>query len=241
MSLLFLFAALAPSASALAGDESDARGIRAIQLRYGECIVKKKHSSARIFVLTPDLERGDFRRLVQMVGDGECAAKATDARGGVALKFPHDTMRYTLADALVRKEFSQTAPSSLKDAGPIAQPEFDETKYQPKAGNKLKQKELDALAESRAKRLSLVYFAQYGECVVRGDPDQSRNLLLATPDSAEESSAFSALKPTLGSCVIEGKSVKFNKATLRGTVAMNYYRLAHAPRVDGAAAAGASK
>jgi hypothetical protein len=231
VSVLLVFAALASSASASAEDESDAGGIRAVQLRYGECILKKKHSSARIFVLTPDLSRADHRRLIQMVGDGECAARATDKRDGVALKFPHDTMRYTLADALVRSEFSRSAPPSLKNAGPIAQPEFDETKYRPGAGKKVRQEELDALAESRARRLSLVYFAQYGECVVRGDPDQSRNLLLATPGSAEESSAFSALKPALSNCVVAGRSLKFNRATLRGTIAMNYYRLAHAPRM----------
>src|SRR5262245_40158146 len=94
VSLLLVIAALASSALASAEDESDASGIRAVQLRYGECILKKKHSSARIFVLTPDLNRAELRRLVQMIGDADCAARATDKRDGVMLKFPHDTMRY---------------------------------------------------------------------------------------------------------------------------------------------------
>lgn len=237
MSLLLISATLA--LAALADDEWDSKETRGVQLRYGECVIKKKHQAARNFVLTPDLEKADFRRLLQMVGDGECLASASDANG-VEMKFPLDTMRYALADALVRNEFSHNAPASLKEAGPISQPDFDETKYQPKPGKKVKQKELDALAKSRTKRLALVYLAQYGECVVRADPDQSRTLLLAAPDSAEEAAAFSALKPSLGSCLVEGQSLKFNKATLRGTIAMNFYRLAHSPRQQ-AASAGVTK
>ena len=237
MSLLLISAMLA-LASAAAVDEWDSKETRAVQLRYGECVVKKRQSAARNFVLTPDLEKGDLRRHIQMVGDPECLVAA--AENGVEMKFPLDTMRYALADALVRKEFSLVAPPSLKNAGAIDQPDFDDAKYQPKPGKQAKKKELDELAEKRIKRLALIYLAQYGECVVRAAPDQSRTLLLATPDTPEESAAFAALKPELGGCVVEGQSLKFNKATLRGTIAMNFYRLTYAAR-QSATTAGVTK
>ena len=51
--------------------------------------------------------------------------------------------------------------------------------------------------------------------------------------------AFDRLMPAFGGCVVAGQSLTFNKSTLRGTIAMNYYRLAHTPRV--AVAAGVTK
>ena len=203
--------------------------MRGIQARFGACVVKKHSAVARQFVLAPDLEKTDWRRAVAILADGNCLVAAATSTGGVEMKFPADTMRYALADALVRREVSASVPTTT-DAAPLIQPVLDEAEYVPKPGRKMKPAELDELGESRAKRLGMIYLAGYGECVVRADVAQSHALLMADPATVEEEAAFGRLKPALSQCIIAGQSLTFNKTTLRGTIAMNFYRLAHAPR-----------
>jgi hypothetical protein len=62
---------------------------------------------------------------------------------------------------------------------------------------------------------------------------------MTQPASVEEATAFQQLVPEFAACLPSGQKLEFNKATLRGTIAMNFYRLAHAPRTI--APAGASK
>jgi hypothetical protein len=214
-------------------DLRETHEVRMIQAQYGECVVKKQYEGARDFVLTPDLEGGDWRRAVRKVSDGHCLMVAATAANGVEMTFPSDMMRYTLAEALIRRDFASGAPPSLKNAGPIVQPTLDESKYVPKPGRKARKADLEEMAEQRSKQLALVYLAQYGECVVRAETSSSYALLKTQPDSLEESAAFASLKPVLGECMPAGQTLAFSKTTLRGTIAMNLYRLAHAPRVAG--------
>ena len=79
------------------------------------------------------------------------------------------------------------------------------------------------------------YLSRYGECVVRADPAGSRALLAAKPETPEEASRFAALRLALATCLPEGHTLEFGKLALRGTIAVNYYRLAKA------AAAGVAK
>jgi hypothetical protein len=210
---------------------------RKVQAEYGDCVVKKQPAAAREFVITPWFEPGALRRILPKVGDSWCLLAAS-ASFGSEMRFPGDTMRYALADALVRREFASASPS-LKDAGPIVQPVLDESEYVPRSGRKAKQSELNELAENRQKRIATIYLAHFGECVVRSDPANSYALLMAEPDSVQEGAAFKAMRPTFGGCLAAGEKLEFSKSTLRGTIAMNYYRLAHAPRVATASAGGA--
>lgn len=205
--------------------------IRKVQTKYGECVVKKQYAAARTFVLLANLEGRDRDRAVAKIANPDCLLGAVTLPGGVQMTFPGDTMRYTLAEALIRREFPGGPPPSLKTAGPIVQPTFDETEYVPPPGKKLKKKELDELAEMRSTRLGQVYLAAYGECVVRADTGNSHAVLMAEPGSTAESSAFRNLLPVFSACLTAGQTLSFGKAVLRGTIAMNLYRLAHAPRI----------
>ena len=205
--------------------QGEVRGIQAI---YGQCVVKKQYNAARQFVITPDLEDAEWRRLAGKVADSDCLTAAAASAGEVEMKFPNDTMRYALADALVRRDYPAATTVNLKNAAALVQPDFDETKFLPKPGHKAKQRELDQLAENRSKRIALVYLAQFGECVVRENAATSHALLMADPDSPGESAAFASLKPVLANCLVTGRTLSFNKSTLRGTIAMNFYRLAQA-------------
>lgn len=213
--------------------DRDQLEVRKIQTQYGNCVVKKQYEAARNFVLTPNLEGRDWTRAVQKVSDAYCLVAASSSYGS-KMTFPSDTMRYTLGEALVRREFPSGSPPSLKDAGPILQPVFDASKFVPEPGKKTKQKELDELAERRLEQQGKVYLAQFGECVVRAETGNSYALLMAEPGSAQEISAFNSLKPALSECLIAGHTLSFSKASLRGTIAMNFYRLAHAPRAAAA-------
>jgi hypothetical protein len=48
------------------------------------------------------------------------------------------------------------------------------------------------------------------------------------PNSPEEASQFAAMQQSLGACLPAGQQLKFGKLDLRGTIAVNYYRLAKA-------------
>ena len=74
------------------------------------------------------------------------------------------------------------------------------------------------------------YLSRFGECVVRVDPAASKALLMTDRGSADERAAFGGLSTALGTCLAEGKTLNFNKASLRGSIAVNYYRLAAAAR-----------
>lgn len=69
---------------------------------------------------------------------------------------------------------------------------------------------------------------KYGECVVRTNPAAAKALLLTRVETSGEARAFDALRQALGECLPEGKTLAFGKLVLRGTIAVNYYRVAHA-------------
>jgi hypothetical protein len=218
----------------------DTKETREVQAKFGECVIKKHYAAAQHFVLSPNLDKSEWRKDVARIADGICLAAVTASIGNVEMKFPVDTMRYALAEALVRKEFPAGASSSVTNAAPLEAPKLDESEYVLEPGKKPRKGEVEKLKEGREKQVALIFLAGFGECVVRSEPAHSHALLMTGPTSAEEIAAFKSLMPKFGSCLTAGQSLAFPKATLRGTIAMNYYRLAHAPRVA-TASAGANK
>jgi hypothetical protein len=217
----------------------DADKTRKIQADFGQCVIKKHLAPAQHFVLTPNMEKSEWRKDVSAIADGYCLGVVAAAAGDVEMKFPVDTMRYALADALARKEFSAGAAASIKDAAPLEQPKLKEEDYQLEPGKRPRKGELEQLRENRQKQQSLIYLAGFGECVVRADPANSYALVMSDAETPQEDAAFKGLMPAYGGCLTAGQSLSFNKSTLRGTIAMNYYRLAHAPRFASASAGGA--
>ena len=207
--------------------QSDQRVVREIQARYGECVVRNQSAAAREFVLAPQLEGEARRKIMFRINDSACLVDASSHYDS-KMRFPGDTMRYALADALVRREFASAAPS-LASAGPIAHAVLNESEYAPKPGKKAKPSELAELASKRQRQVAAIVMSRYGECVVRTSPAASYALLMSQPTTPSEDAAIAALKPAFGNCVEAGQTFALDKATLRGTVAMNYYRLAHAP------------
>jgi hypothetical protein len=237
--ILTLTAVLAMSASDLRDDIWDSKETREIQAKFGECAVKKNPASARRMVLDVNLSDPAWTRTFERVADRHCLVGKIPAHNWVRMTFPLDTMRYLLADALVRREFHSAVPPSIANAAPLEQPTFGQPRFQFHV-SKYKVGRSDQQRASQEVRLGLIFVTQFGECVARAHPGKSHALLMTQPASVEEGTVFQQLTPEFAACLPSGQKLEFNKATLRGTIAMNFYRLAHAPRVT-ATPAGASK
>jgi hypothetical protein len=238
--MLVLTALLAVPASDIRDDIWDSKETREIQAKFAECAVEKNPASARRMVLDANLSDPAWTRTFERVADRHCLAGKIEGHDWVRLTFPLDTMRYLLADALVRREFHSGLPSSIANAAPLEQPTFGQARFQFHGGKNLKVSQSDQLRASQEIRAGLVFITQFGECLARAHPAKSHALLMTQPASVEERAVFQQLVPEFASCLPSGQKLEFNKATLRGTIAMNFYRLAHAMHVT-ATPAGASK
>jgi hypothetical protein len=197
---------------------------RSIMLDYARCMVKREHDRAAK-ILLDNADNQTIEREYSRVIDGGCLRMDVDK-----IEFDDDLYRYALADALVGAEFAVTGPTDFSDRPPLAhlappaQADIDAALAKVKPGKKR-----DALMRGFEAQRVVAGLSQYGECVVRADPTNTRLWILTNPGSPEEAERIDALRHTFGICLKDGK-VAFSKATLRGTVALNYYRLAHAPR-----------
>lgn len=212
-------------ANALAKSKtSEEDRVRKITYDYAACVVHRKHDLAAEVILSNHGNRmilDNYSRLI----DSDCMEKAA---GAVSVSFPADLYRYALADALVNMDFSAQEPTSFADRLPLAHPpmpsaiELDAAL----AATKSKSKRAD-IQENYDRVVGIAWLSQYGECIVRQSPKEARYLLLTPPNTPEETSRINALRPVFADCLPEGM-LTFNRLTLRGTIALNYYRLAMA-------------
>ena len=193
---------------------------------YGACIVQRQHKRAAEAILNNvgnDELLGRYKRLI----DGNCLPVP---QGKImSVRFQHDQYRYALADALVRAELAAAPAPQLEGIAPLEhRPAGEQPSNLSPKGKPLKPEAYEAALRSYEEAKAYHFFSRYGECVVRLNPTGARALLLTTPATAEETAQFGALREALGICMPEGATVAFGKAVLRGTIAINYYRLAKA-------------
>lgn len=143
-------------------------------------------------------------------------------------------LRYALAEELVRLRLSGVALADLDRVAPLP---HDRPPYRSKWENFLSRSEWDALPRQKA---AAVFLSKMGECVVRSDPAGSRAILESDPASPAERRAIQSLMPALQRCVEKSQTLEFDRASLRGAIALNFLRLAKAPRLA-ATIAGAER
>jgi hypothetical protein len=203
---------------------------RQVISRYGQCLVRRKPAEASAFVLasrnSSELEDRPFGEPRQ----SPCLSISGWDRVWSA-HFPAGTLRYTLAEALVAREFSKPKPS-LSDVPPLDHPKVVAADFQLKSGMRPSRRRDEWLAQARKAAIVGAFMSSYGECVVRSDPIGSHQLLMTEVTTAPEALAFGKLKPSLASCLPNGQKLAFNKAGIRGAIAVNYYRLAKARSVQ---------
>jgi hypothetical protein len=231
-------AAPALAAPGLMDDWEDAdystRETRALTHAYARCVVKRqpaKASEAIVANVSPGAILRDYRTLIRP----ECLVRQT--RQSTRMRFGGDLYRYALADALVNRELAAQPAPNLDSVPRLAHHNPGEPP-QPvdSRGRKLGKRKLEAARQAYARDSGFAFLSLYGECIVRADPAGAKALLVTAPDSPEESARFAALGPSFSRCLPDGRTVRFGKVALRGSVAINYYRLAHAA---GASARGA--
>lgn len=197
---------------------------RKIMHDYARCVVKARYARASEAILANvdnDTIAGKYSDLIR----SSCMASSG---GDIEMRFGGDLYRYALADALVNQQFAEAGENDFSNRLPLAhilapsRTELDSALLKTKSKSKKKD-----LQENFNRASSISWLSRYGECVVRHDPVRSRLWILTPPDTPEETSRIGDLRPSFAACLGQG-TLKFNRVTMRGTVAINYFRLANA-------------
>jgi hypothetical protein len=195
---------------------------------YARCVVDRKPAKASEALLA-NVDQGTIIRRYGMLIIGDCLAR--EARPGVRMSFSGDLYHYALAEALVSREF---AAHTMPDLSALPRLHHREPGEEPRevnaAGKKLSEKKFAAAKKDHGEAVAFAFLSKYGECVVRLNSGGAKALLLAGADSQDETARFAALRPVLERCMPEGNTIRFGRTALRGSIAINYYRLAHAAR-----------
>lgn len=214
-----------------AGAPEDEREFTTAQTRetidaYGACIVKKQPARAAQ-AIRENVDNGTLMRKYKRLIDGSCLPLPKGQQ--LEARFSGDQYRYALADALVRREFAATPAPDLSSVARLDHRDPGEPPARVDArGRPVKDKDYREALENYQRARAFTFLSRYGECVVRVDPAAARALLMTTPESAEEAERFAAMNTSFATCLPEGETVKLGKLALRGTIAINYFRLAHA-------------
>jgi hypothetical protein len=200
--------------------------VRRIMFNYAQCVVKNHHDKAKEMILS-DSDNNIIEHQYSSLIDSECLRAVAS---GVDMTFGGDLYRYALADALVNADLRTREDKDFSDRLPLAHlagPSSSDLSMELAATNSKKKR--DEILKRFDKAVANAWLSRFGECVVRQNPVESKYWILTTPDSAEETSRINALRPTFNQCLSNG-SLTFNRTVLRGTVALNYYRLAFATK-----------
>lgn len=218
-----LLALLAVAAPASAMSTHDTR----VMIRsYGDCVVKRQPRRAAEAIIANVGSTELMRKYPQLI-EGACVPNVQRGQQ-VKVRFEGDQYRYALADALVRTELSDRPAPNLDEVPRLDHREPAEPARVDAKGKPISEKKYQAALREYEERKAFSTLSMFGECVVRQDPASARALLLTEPESSAESAQFAAMEKPFGMCVAEGQSLSFGKLALRGTIAMNYYRLANA-------------
>ena len=193
---------------------------RAVMAEFAGCVVRRKHDLAAEVVLDPSQRLGSEEDRGLFISD--CMPSGSRMRARAA------QMRYGLAEALVLADVKK-APADLSLVAPLNHPPFvDRPMPAEVAADPERVARWQAFAEAAQAYANL---APIDECVVRADPAGSLALLKTDVESDAEKAAVGAIAAVLPGCVKKGEQLSINRFNLRGTIALNLYRLARAPRL----------
>ena len=193
---------------------------RSVLQRGANCVVGKLPDDAKSYILD-DLDDQKTGRLRTKLLDSKCMYLASRRTlTGLGIQGAVSEALLSIENLPSLAEVSNIAP--LKHSDPDSVP----LEYSG-AGPSLK---------NYLRAMGHTFVA--GECVVRANPEQARTLLTTHLGSAEESKVLRDLDPVFTGCA-KGASLIAGVEAFRATIAVNYYRLAHAPRLATASAGGA--
>ena len=204
---------------------------------FARCIAAKHHDDAKIYALH---QYGDnwqeASRAFFKLRDMECAPSGAAKS---LKKITEGEFKLALADALVRQDLARFDAAMIAGAQPLPNATYvDNLWRKPEDCKACNAKEMEQLADVRQKMAKALAPHLFSECAVRADPSKVHDMLMTEPNSPAELRTFQTLTPVLSQCLAEGEAMTVSRPAMRGFLALNYYRVAYAPRV---AAAGASK
>lgn len=199
---------------------------RRLAYDYAKCVVGRHPATASAALLT-NADNKTFMTEYGSLIDGDCLVREIHA--GAKMSFPGDLYRYALADALVAREFASFPTPDLSNVPPLGRaPLPSEPTALPANASKTERRKFEQKLRDFNEAQAFRTLGVLGECVVRENTEAAKTLLATKPETAAEAASFDALRPTLAQCLPEGRTLSLGKLALRGTIAVNYYRLAHA-------------
>lgn len=216
---------LAISSPATAQSDTTERLAEKVKREFADCVVEKKPEKASEAILANADNHTIYEDYPDLISSRCLTAVKHNA---TSLRMTGDAFRYALAEALIRAEDILISIDQLKTAAPLDHIQMrDRAAYEEKLASAHTTEEKREVEDWYSIRKSIAYMSQFGECVVRGDAMNTGVLLETEPFSDDETMAISALQPSLAACVKKDRTIRLDRTSLRGTLAMNYYRLAH--------------
>jgi hypothetical protein len=195
---------------------------------FAQCAVKKNPNLTREVVLdTVHTVIGKAHRTAANRDWPDCLGWATQL-DEVQLTITPFVLRASFADVLVQNDLQTFDPQQIRVAAPLSKTVFDPAELLEDSDKRLTAEELRRREAETEADLALI---AYGECVVRKDPAGARTLLWTKINSDAELQAFQAMMPGFSGCLNVGQQFKADRLLLRGAIALNYYRLAYAPKL----------
>jgi hypothetical protein len=222
----------------------DAKAFRKAMAEYGTCIVKWEPAKTREFVLSGGFvnrrDAGENALLSRECIPGEDLIRAgLAAKGGTVsrakLRLPDVMIRWAIAGALFDRDAAQLTQTNFAAVPQLAYEMPFPVRTTTKDGDPLPAERVAEQQKRFDEKANDVALARVGECVARMDGAGTRAALLTPIDTPAELGALKALSPALGNCLPKGQTIGFDRMSLRGTLAVAYYRLASAAQPSGAA------
>lgn len=192
---------LAPKRGQLS--QSGPAAARNILLQFGQCLYARRASSAERFMMLP-VDSAEYEKLQRTLFDtmGDSCIE-----GDGTLSFSDSLLRGALFEAAYRKKFG----------GSNAPMRFDPT---------LKTDMAEAYTQpySDVARRQIV-LQDFAECVALTEPVEVRAMVMSSPESSREETAFANLSSKFGPCLTTGQKAAFSKPSLRAILAEALYRL----------------
>ena len=219
---------LLTAAAAWSGEDMSKADSRLVMRDFANCMAGHHSNDARAYLaLDPSrpltAEQAQLLRsdCMPMVSPAPIPVILGAHTPTIAIKGSRENYRFALAEALLLRTYRRSAPAIAPEAPPLSHPalvvgspmpvdwHWDASEW----FNHIKRSQQDALASA------------FGECVVRASPELSWTLLKTDVGSSAEAQAFEPLKPVLATCLGQTGGMAHGKFGIRGSIALNFYRL----------------
>ena len=207
--------------------------IRKFLADYGQCVAKREPELARKAVVSGanfNRESPEGKRLMQRecMDEDILANAASGFQGRLRMRMDDDTYRGVIAEALIAKGAPALTSDGLKSVPILTYDEPRPLRLQYPDGKPVPEEKLARQRVAIARKTEAMLMGKLGECVVRFAPVPSRAVLATALETPGELQSLNALAPALQQCIKAGETVSLDRMSVRGAVAIAYYRLSQA-------------